>query len=257
MVGRIPVMDVTPVVEHARYPAKAALGEPFEVSALVFREGHDQLGAEVVLTGPDGGDRDPVRMHEVVGEVSRMAATVLPDAEGAWTFAVHSWSDPLATWRHDAGIKIRADVDTELMFTEGVLLLQRVLGGLGRSDKVARQVVTDAITALEDTTRPVGARLAVAETPELAQVFRQHPLRDLLTVEGPYPFFVDRAKALFSSWYEFFPRSEGATVDAAGRVTSGTFRTAAERLPAVAAMGFDVIYLPPIHPLGVVIRKGR
>jgi starch synthase (maltosyl-transferring) len=257
MVGRIPVMDVTPVVEHARYPAKAALGEPFEVSALVFREGHDQLGAEVVLTGPDGVDRASVRMHEVEGGVSRMAATVLPDAEGAWTFSVHSWSDPLATWRHDAGIKIRADVDTELMFTEGVLLLQRVLGGLGRADKVARQVVTDAIAALEDTTRPVGARLAVAETPELAEVFLRHPLRDLLTVEGPYPFFVDRARALFSSWYEFFPRSEGATVDAAGKVTSGNFRTAAERLPAVAAMGFDVVYLPPIHPIGEVNRKGR
>src|SRR5690349_3314534 len=107
MVGRIPVMDVKPVVEHARYPAKAALGEPFEVTALVFREGHDQLGAEVVLTGPDRKARPPVRMHEVEGEVSRMAATVLPDAEGAWSFAIQSWSDPLATWLHDAGIKIR------------------------------------------------------------------------------------------------------------------------------------------------------
>jgi starch synthase (maltosyl-transferring) len=256
MVGRIPVMDVTPVVEHARYPAKAALGEPFEVTALVFREGHDQLGAEVVLTGPDGVARPPVRMHEVEGAVSRMAATVLPDAEGEWTFAVHSWSDPLATWLHDAGIKIRADVDTELMFTEGVLLLERVREGLDRRAETARQVVEDAIKALGDTGRPVGARLAVAESPDLAEVFREHPLRDLVTVEGPYPFFVDRARALFSSWYEFFPRSEGARVDAAGRVTSGTFRTAAKRLPAVAAMGFDVVYLPPIHPIGEVNRKG-
>ncbi len=263
MVGRIPVMDVTPVVEHARYPAKAALGEPFEVTALVFREGHDRLGADVVLTGPDGVAIEPVRMHEVEGEVSRMAATVLPDAEGAWTFSIQSWSDPLATWLHDAGIKIRADVDTELMFTEGALLLERVRACLDEGErrkdpavKAARQVVADAITALKDTGRPVGARLAVAETPELAAVLREHPLRDLLTVEGPYPVFVDRVKALFSSWYEFFPRSEGAGVDAAGTVTSGTFRTAAERLPAVAAMGFDVIYLPPIHPIGEVNRKG-
>jgi len=257
MVGRIPVMDVTPVVEHARYPTKAALGEPFDVTALVFREGHDQLGADVVLTGPDGGERPPVRMHEVEDEVSRMAATVLPDVEGAWTFAVQSWSDPLATWLHDAGIKIRADVDTELMFAEGVLLLERVLEQLDKRDhRSARQVVADAITAFKDTSRPVGARLAVAETPELAEVFHEHPLRDLLTAEGSYPFFVDRSRALFSSWYEFFPRSEGATVDAAGKVTSGTFRTAAQRLPAVAAMGFDVIYLPPIHPIGEVNRKG-
>ncbi|HEY6933816.1 MAG TPA: maltotransferase domain-containing protein [Marmoricola sp.] len=257
MVGRIPVMDVKPVVEHARYPAKAALGEPFEVTALVFREGHDQLGAEVVLTGPDRKARPPVRMHEVEGEVSRMAATVLPDAEGAWSFAIQSWSDPLATWLHDAGIKIRADVDTELMFREGVLLLERVRKQIGRRDPASRQVLTDAMKALRDRNRPVGARLAVAETPELAEVFLKHPLRDLVTVEGPYPFFVDRSRALFSSWYEFFPRSEGAAVDAAGRVTSGTFRTAAKRLPAVAAMGFDVIYLPPIHPIGEVNRKGR
>ncbi|HET8559367.1 MAG TPA: maltotransferase domain-containing protein [Marmoricola sp.] len=257
MVGRIPVMDVTPVVEHARYPAKAALGEPFDVTALVFREGHDQLGAEVVLTGPDGVAREPVRMREVEDEVSRMAATVLPDAQGPWSFAVHSWSDPLATWLHDAGIKIRADVDTELMFSEGVLLLERVRKQLGRKDPAARQVLADAVKAFKDTSRPVGARLAVAETPELAEVFRRHPLRDLLTVEGPYPFFVDRQRALFSSWYEFFPRSEGATADASGKVTSGSFRTAAKRLPAVAAMGFDVIYLPPIHPIGEINRKGR
>ena len=84
-----------------------------------------------------------------------------------------------------------------------------------------------------------------------------HPLRDLLTVEGPYPFYVDRERALFSSWYEFFPRSEGASHDAkTGKVVSGTFATAAERLDAVAAMGFDVIYLPPIHPIGEVNRKG-
>jgi starch synthase (maltosyl-transferring) len=128
--------------------------------------------------------------------------------------------------------------------------------GLDRRAESARQVVEDAIKALGDTGRPVGARLAVAESLDLAEVFREHPLRDLVTVEGPYPFFVDRARALFSSWYEFFPRSEGARVDAAGRVTSGTFRTAAKRLPAVAAMGFDVVYLPPIHPIGEVNRKG-
>jgi starch synthase (maltosyl-transferring) len=254
MVGRIPVFDVTPVVEHGRYPAKAVAGESFPVTALVFREGHDQLGADVVLTDPDGVRRPPVRMHDAGSEVSRMNATVVPDREGAWTFTIESWSDPLATWLHDAGIKIRADVDVELMFTEGVLLLERLLPQL---KGVERKTVTAAIKALSDEKRPVEARLAVAESPELDAIFDAHPLRDLLTVEGPHPLHVDRKRALFGSWYEFFPRSEGAHVDADGTVHSGTFRTAAERLDAVAAMGFDVVYLPPIHPIGEVNRKGR
>jgi starch synthase (maltosyl-transferring) len=254
MVGRIPVLDVTPVVEHGRYPAKAAVGEAFPVTAVVFREGHDQLGADVVLTDPDGVRRPPVRMRDAHADVSRMTATVTPDAEGAWTFSIESWSDPLATWLHDAGIKIRADVDVELMFTEGVLLLERLLPGLTGAD---RKTVAAAIKALSDEKRPVEARLAVAESPELTAIFADHPLRDLLTVEGPYPLQVDRRRALFSSWYEFFPRSEGARVDEHGKVHSGTFKTAAKRLDAVAAMGFDVIYLPPIHPIGEVNRKGR
>lgn len=254
MVGRIPVLDVTPVVEHGRYPAKAVVGETFPVTALVFREGHDQLGAEVVLTGPDGVRRPPTRMRETGTEVSRMTATVSADTEGSWTFAIESWSDPLATWLHDAGIKIRADVDVALMFTEGVLLLERLLPDVDGAEK---KTVSAAIKALGDDTRPVEARLAVAESPELAAVFANHPLRDLLTVEGPYPLQVDRRRALFSSWYEFFPRSEGACADEDGTVHSGTFRTAAKRLDAVAGMGFDVIYLPPIHPIGEVNRKGK
>ncbi|HET6165231.1 MAG TPA: maltotransferase domain-containing protein, partial [Marmoricola sp.] len=189
MVGRIPVLDVTPVVEHGRYPAKAVVGEAFPVTALVFREGHDQLGADVVLTGPDGARRPSVRMRETGTEVSRMGATVTADAEGAWTFSIESWSDPLATWLHDAGIKIRAGVDVELMFTEGVLLLERLVTSLRNAEK---KTVTAAIKALGDDSRPVEARLAVAESPELAAVFAAHPLRDLLTVEGPYPLQVDR-----------------------------------------------------------------
>ena len=249
-------MDVTPVVDLARHPAKASVGELFDVTALVFREGHDQLGAEVVLTDPDGSRRPPQRMHDVEGQVSRMAATVSADTEGPWTFEVQSWSDPIGTWLHDAGIKIRAGVDVDLMFTEGVLLLERVAKE-NKLDKQEKAVVKDAIKALGDVARPVEARLAAAESDAIAQVFATNPLRDLLTVEGPYPLFVDRERALFSSWYEFFPRSEGAYLDdKTGKIVSGTLRTAAERLPAVAAMGFDVIYLPPIHPIGEVNRKG-
>ncbi len=263
MVGRIPVIDVMPVIDPSArsgpLPAKATVGEPFPVSATVFREGHDRLGAEVVAIGPDGVRRPPVRMlpQPAVDRhtVDRLVGWVTPDAPGPWSFEVHAWSDPLATWQHDAGIKIRADVDTELMFTEGRLLLERVLAGLDAASESA-EVLRAAIAAAGDSTRPVPARLAQLESPELTAVLAANPLRELLTVEGPFPAYADRPRALFGSWYEFFPRSEGAYVDPAGKVVSGTFTTAAKRLDAVAAMGFDVIYLPPIHPIGEVNRKG-
>ena len=249
-------MDVHPVVDLGRQPAKATEGEPLPIRASVFREGHDQLGAEVVLAGPDGVRRPPVRMVEHADIPDRYDALVTPDQPGDWTFEVHAWSDPIATWQHDAGLKIPAGVDVELMFTEARLLLNRVIGegGLTQSE---RSVLTGAAEAAADESRPVPARLAALQTAELNTILTDHPLRELVTIEGPYPAYADRTRALFGSWYEFFPRSEGATRDPlTDKVTSGTFRTAAKRLDAVAAMGFDVIYLPPIHPIGEVNRKG-
>ena len=215
------------------------------------------LGAEVVLTGPDGASHAPVRMVKRAPTSDEYDAWVTPDTEGSWTFVVQAWSDPVATWQHDAGLKIPADVDVELMFLEGRLLLERVLATLDPSDSHGRGLLVSAIDAAGDTGRPTGARLAVLQSPELDALLLANPLRELVTVEGPYPAYADRSAALFSSWYEFFPRSEGATKDAkTGKVTSGTLRTAAARLDAVAEMGFDVIYLPPIHPIGEVNRKG-
>ena len=260
MVGRIPVMNVTPLVDLGRQPAKATVGEPFPVTASVFREGHDKLGAEVVLTGPDGVRRAPVRMTKDAEVPDLYEAWVTPDAGGAWTFEVVAWSDPVATWQHAAGLKVPAGVDVELMFTEAGILLGKVLASIDRSDPDrdrATKVLTGATKAAADTKRPPAARLAALESPEVKEVLAAHPVRELVTVEGPYPAYADRTKALFSSWYEFFPRSEGATQNATtGTITSGTFKTAAKRLDAVAAMGFDVIYLPPIHPIGAVNRKG-
>ncbi|MDX2837405.1 maltotransferase domain-containing protein, partial [Streptomyces scabiei] len=95
-------------------------------------------------------------------------------------------------------------------------------------------------------------RLAAALAPEVDEVLARHPLRELVTSSEPLPLLVERERALFGSWYEFFPRSEGTPAQ-----PHGTFRTAARRLPAIAAMGFDVVYLPPIHPIGTTFRKGR
>ena len=257
MVGRIPIMGVTPVIEGGRYPAKAAVGESFPVSALVFREGHDELNADVVLTGPNRKRRPPVRMRKDPEEPGLWHAVVRPDEPGAWTFEIEGWGDPVATWRHNAEIKIPAGIDVELMFTEGALLLERAVQELPRRAG-GRRVLNDAIKAIRDTSRPESVRYAAAVSPAVDEILDKFPLRDLVTSEGPYPFFADRQRALYGSWYEFFPRSEGAYVDqATGKVVSGNFGTAAKRLEAVAGMGFDIIYLPPIHPIGRINRKGR
>ncbi len=248
-------MDVSPVVDLGRLAAKATVGEPMPVRATVFREGHDQLGAEVVAIDPTGRRRDPVRMHLEGAEPNRYLAHVTPDTEGEWTFEIQSWSDPIATWQHDGGIKIPAGVDVELMFTEARLLLERVAADGLDEDSAAR--VAGAVAAAEDTSRPVAARLAALQDPQLDAVLLAHPLREMTSVSGPYRFRADRVRALFGSWYEFFPRSEGATRDeVTGTITSGSFRTATQRLDRVAEMGFDVLYLPPIHPIGELNRKG-
>ena len=257
MVGRIPVMDVQPVVDLGRQSAKATVGEPFPVSATVFREGHDKLAAEVVLISPDGTRHPPVRMEKLTDPVDRHRAWVTPTEVGAWTFEVHAWSDPVATWEHAASIKVPAGIDVELMFTEARLLLEQVRADLPKKSSAEKKVLDAALKAAADTSRPDEARLAQLLGDDVRGVLTAHPLRELLTVAGPFAAYADRERALYGSWYEFFPRSEGAVQDPeTGAITSGTFTTAAKRLDAVAAMGFDVIYLPPIHPIGEVNRKG-
>ena len=257
MVGRIPVVDVQPVVDLGRQSAKATVGEPFPVSATVFREGHDRLAAEVVLIAPDGSRQPPTRMDKLTDPVDRYEAWVTPTSTGAWTFEVHAWSDPVATWEHAASIKVPAGIDVELMFTEAGQLLDRVRADLPKKAKAEGKVLDAALKAARDTSRPDEARLAQLLGDDVRAVLDAHPLRELLSVEGPFPAYADRERALYGSWYEFFPRSEGATQDpVTGAITSGTFETAVVGLERAAALGFDIVYLPPIHPIGEVNRKG-
>ena len=245
------------MVDLGRQSAKATVGEPFPVSATVFREGHDKLAAEVVLISPAGQRQPPLRMEKLTDPVDRYQAWVTPSTTGAWTFEVHAWSDPVATWEHAASIKVPAGIDVELMFTEATALLEQTRALLPKQAKAEAKIIAGALLAAGDTSRPDAARLAQLLADDVSAVMAAYPLRELLTVAGPFPAYADRERALYGSWYEFFPRSEGAVEDpASGAITSGTFQTAAKRLDAVASMGFDVIYLPPIHPIGEVNRKG-
>ncbi|MCX4587175.1 alpha-1,4-glucan--maltose-1-phosphate maltosyltransferase [Streptomyces sp. NBC_01481] len=254
MIGRIPVLDVRPQVDCGRRPAKAVTGETFQVTATVFREGHDAVAANVVLRDPTGRPGPWTPMRELAPGSDRWGADVTPDAEGRWTYAVEAWSDPVATWRHTARIKIPAGIDTALVLAEGAELYERAAAGVPKRD--GREAVLGAVDALRDEERPAATRLAAALAPDATAALDRHPLRELVTASRPLALIVERRRALFGSWYELFPRSEGAIVKEGAPPVSGTFRTAAERLPAVAAMGFDVVYLPPVHPIGTTYRKG-
>ncbi|WP_189271113.1 alpha-1,4-glucan--maltose-1-phosphate maltosyltransferase [Kitasatospora griseola] len=256
MIGRIPVLDVTPLVDAGRRPAKAVEGERFLVSATVFREGHDAVGANVVLRDPRGRSGPWTPMRELSEGSDRWGAYVTPTAPGRWSYLVEAWGDPVATWRRHAAVKLPAGIDTALVLEEGALLLERAAAGVPK--KEGRAQVLAAVDALRDSGLPPLSRYAAALVPEVTSLLDRFPLRELVSATRPQPLQVDRKRALFGAWYEFFPRSEGAVVDPNGvePPVSGTFRTAAERLPAVAAMGFDVVYLPPIHPIGRAHRKG-
>ncbi|WP_370093795.1 alpha-1,4-glucan--maltose-1-phosphate maltosyltransferase [Streptacidiphilus sp. MAP12-20] len=256
MIGRIPVLDVSPSVDCGRRPAKSVVGEVFEVSATLFREGHDLIGANVVLRDPRGRSGPWTPMRELAPGTDRWGADIVATAPGRWTYAVEAWADPVATWEHAARIKIPAGMDVGLVLEEGALLLDRAAAGVTKKDGKAH--VLAAAEALRDAEQPPLARLEAALTPALAAALARHPLRELVSASRPQPLQVDRPRALFGSWYEFFPRSEGAVVDPERRrkPVTGTLRTAAERLPAIAGMGFDVVYLPPVHPIGRAFRKG-
>ena len=256
--GRIPVQSVRPLVDEGTRPAKSVAGEEFVVAAQVFREGHDAVNATAVLTDPDGVDHH-FPMHVDNAGLSWWSATVAADRPGWWTYRVEGWSDPYATWEHDATIKVEADIDTEMMLEEGARVLERALQSTpGRGRRRESAPVRDAVTALRDSSRPAAARMSAATSPEVHAHFAAHPFREMVSPSPAYQLLVERELALFGAWYEMFPRSEGATYDeVTGRWTSGTLRTAAKRLPAVAAMGFDVVYLTPIHPIGTTARKGR
>lgn len=261
--GRIPVVGVSPAVEGGRWPAKATVGEAVPVQGTVFREGHDAVAATAVLVGPDGTDRVRARMVDIAPGLDRFQARLVPDAPGRWGFRVEGWSDPYGTWSHDAAVKVAAGVDVELMLAEGAHLLgraaERTVDDIGAPVPTGhRQVLADAAAALADATRPAEVRLSAGLTEQVRTALADHPVREMVSPSPTYPLMVDRPLALAGAWYEIFPRSVGATYDeATGTCTSGTLRTAAQDLPRIAGMGFDVVYLTPVHPIGTTFRKGR
>lgn len=255
--GRIPVHNVSPSLENGRLPLKAVVDEEFTVTANVFREGHDAVGASVVLTSPRGKRHvtDMVQVEPIGLDIWQ--ARVHAWAPGDWTMHVEAWSDAWATWHHNARARLEAGVDVELVCAEGRALLDSAADrAVASSAADAVETIGRAAEAL-DPARPAADLLAeVVEDPDLDAAMRVHADRPLATATPAAPLRVERRRALYGSWYEFFPRSQGARLDEDGHWVSGTFRSSYERLEAAAAMGFDVAYLPPIHPVGRAFRKG-
>ncbi len=255
--GRIPVVGVSPVIEGGVYPVKAVEHERLLIQANVFREGHDAVMASVILTSPAGTQRrvDMTQVEPLGLDVWQ--AHIRMAELGDWTYRVEGWSDPWGTWVHHAEKKLPAGIDVDLVVMEGRDLLART------ADNADALGVTGAAALLRATAQSVDAATPVDE---LLELIGSAPIRRAMARFGPrehisptaeFPIRVERRRALYSSWYEFFPRSQGAWVDEDGTWHSGTFRSSHERLEAAAAMGFHVVYLPPIHPIGSAFRKGK
>jgi starch synthase (maltosyl-transferring) len=251
--GRLAIDDVAPVVACSLHPAKAVVGEVIPVSATVWREGHDAVAATVVWRGPGAGAAMQVPMVEGA-EPDRFHGLLRADTPGLWSFRVDAWSDPLTTWRHAVNAKVGVGQGAAELANDLETGAQLLTEAARKVNKSGRERVRSAAAALRSDVS-VAERIAPAFSAEITELLRRDPLRQLITRGKTYHIWVDRSRAQFGSWYEFFPRSTGG-LDDAGQPVHGTFATAARALDRVADMGFDVVYLPPIHPIGEVNRKG-
>ena len=235
---RIVIEDVYPAVEAGRFPVKRVAGEPVAVWADVFRDGHAVLAVDLLWRLEDAGRWSHTRMR--IEQNDRWTASFVPPKPGRYVFAIEAWTDHFATWRRDFLAKHKAGLDVTLELREGRLLLDR--GACSRTDiRVADlrrefDATQDPAVLLSDTAAEAAARIDQSD----------------LTRSNLFPLSADRALARAGAWYEMVPRSQGLVT---GR--HGTFDDCIARLPEIAALGFDVIYLPPIHPIGQINRKGR
>jgi starch synthase (maltosyl-transferring) len=251
------------VIEHVRpalpdgLAAKATVGLAAEVSADVLADGHDMLRAWAVFHR-DGGAGNGAGAGSAEIDLAplgndRWAGRFTPTHPGRWWYEVFGIIDRYGTWLRDLELRLDAGQDVELELEEGALMVDRALL---REDLTAAD--REALSALQEALRTDGApteRVRRAGAAKAVAAMRHAADLGSATGSGRIPLWVDRELGGFSAWYEMFPRSEGASAPP-GDGHSGTFATAARRLPAIAEMGFDIVYLPPIHPIGRTFRKG-
>jgi starch synthase (maltosyl-transferring) len=239
--GAFHIEDVFPLIEGGRFPVKRIVGEPVEVWADIYRDGHDIVSAALVWRRER--DREWRREPMVLHTNDRWRGSFVPDQLGRYVYAIEAWTDEFATWRRGFELKQKAGVDLNLDALEGAGMLTKAQAG----DQAATSVI---LKQCEDFLQT--GDVAPLLTDELKEAMAVSQLRPDLTRSTLFPLMVDRPRARNGAWYEMVPRSQG---NAPGQ--HGTFRDCIARLPDIADLGFDVIYLTPIHPIGHTNRKGR
>jgi starch synthase (maltosyl-transferring) len=239
--GVFHIEDVYPLIDGGRFPVKGIVGERVEVWADVYRDGHDKIACAVVWRLEK--DREWQRAPMIHHSNDRWGGAFVPDAPGPYVYAIEAWTDEFATWRHGFELKQQAGADLTLDAIEGAGMLTKAqAGGKAASAVILRQCEDFLQTG--DT--------APLLTDELQDAMAESQLRSDLTRSQLFPFVADRPRARSGAWYEMVPRSQGKTPG-----QHGTFQDCIARLADVGAMGFDVIYFTPIHPIGHTNRKGR
>jgi starch synthase (maltosyl-transferring) len=243
------IENVTPKLDGGRYPIKRVIGSVLEVSADIFKDGHDLIAARILYRRP-GETEFRAAPFNYRFDPDRWHGTFKVDQIGLWQYTVEAWPDRFGTWRSELGKRLDAGQDVRPELLEGASLLARLAVKLALP---TQQRIDVAAKRLADPSLTLEERLKVAFAEEILELVRAPLLADEASrLEQALEVYVDRAEACFSAWYELFPRSQGREPG-----KHGTFADTACRLPEIAALGFDVIYLPPIHPIGVTHRKGR
>src|SRR4051812_9455438 len=239
--GGVLIEDIYPIVDAGRYPVKRIAGEAIEVWADVFRDGHDVLGPALLWRRQS--DSRWRRETMLLYNNDRWQARFLPEEPGRYLYAVEAWTDLFATWKRDFRLKRDAGQNVGLELQEGLQLLSQLVP----RDKAVRELVTHARARCEENGDP-----EVLLGDEFSAAIAETPIRDDVTRSASLPLVIDRPVARASAWYEIMPRSQSPEP---GR--HGTFDDCIARLPDIARMGFNVVYLTPIHPIGRINRKGR
>ncbi|HEY4829721.1 MAG TPA: alpha-1,4-glucan--maltose-1-phosphate maltosyltransferase [Solirubrobacteraceae bacterium] len=244
---RIVIQYPAPAVDDGRYPVKRCVGDSVAIEADIFRDGHDLLRAVVRYKAPQEKDYQEAELSRIDAHLGgvRWAGTFVVASQGRWEYTIEAWTDVFGTWRDELERKVAADQhDLAGELSEGVQHLQNAKKSA--QDNADKALIEHAIEALNDPAVPESAKYDVALGAELFQtVERIEPRHGSVTLEAPIAIEVDRERAKFGAWYELFPRSWGG------------LKGVKEQLPRLQELGFDVIYLPPIHPIGHTNRKGR
>ncbi len=243
---RVVIEDVTPSVDAGRFAVKRLVGEVVEVEADIFSDGHGVLGGRVVWQGPHGSPGGTAPMHAVVND--RWQGVFVLEKAGRYRFWIEAWVDEYGTYRDELAKKAGAGIDVTLELREGRELIEAAHARAENERRAALSALL-ATLASADAAAQIAALLA-SGTAEAMQAVDHRPFLS----RSPYDSIVDaeRRTASFAAWYELFPRSHAPQAGVHGRFTD-----VIAQLPRIRDMGFDVLYFPPIHPIGARNRKGR